>query len=113
MAIQFLKLFQPVQLPTISGLIFTVPASPLTNLLGNGQVILTNTTGAPIAVTLYAVPASGTASSVNEFFPSVSIAGNSSVSVNLPQMAAGDALYGLAGSATSVSIAALGGVFQS
>lgn len=113
MAISFIKLFNPGQLPNASALLYTIPASPTTNLLRNGRVRLTNTTGGAVAATLYAVPAAGTAAAANNFFPTISIGANAFVDVDVPQMAAGDALYGFAGSASSISIAAMDGVLQS
>ena len=113
MAISFLKLFNPGQLANASALIYTVPATPTTSLLRNGRVRLTNTTAGAIAATLYAVPAAGAAAATNNFLPAVSIPANDFLDVDLPQMAAGDALYGFASSATSISIAAMDGVLQS
>lgn len=113
MAITFLKVFQPAQLASSSGLLYTVPAAPTTNLLRNGRVRLTNTSASAVACTLNAVPAAGSASATNQFLPAVSIAANSWLEVDVPQMAAGDMLYGFASAATSVSIAAMDGVIQS
>lgn len=113
MAITFAKLFQPGQLANASTLIYTVPASPATTLLSNGRVRLTNTTAGAVAATLYAVPAAGAASATNMFLPGVSIAPNDFVDVDVPQMAAGDALYGFAGASASISISVLDGFLQS
>lgn len=113
MAITFRKLFNPGQLANASALLYTVPAAPTTNLLSNARVRLTNTTAGAVAATLYAVPAAGAASATNTFLPAVSIAPNDFLDVDVPQLAAGDAIYGFAGAATSISIAAMDGFLQS
>jgi hypothetical protein len=113
MALSFIKLFQPSQLAAADALIYAVPLAPTSTLLRNARVRLTNTTGGAVAATLYAVPAGGAAAVANEFFPAVSIGAGAFVDVDVPQMAAGDALYGFAGSAGSISIAAMDGVLQS
>lgn len=113
MALTFLKLFAPGVLGGSAALLYTVPATPVTTLLRNGRVRLTNTTSGPVTATLYAVPASGAAGVANEFFPAVSIPANGFKDVDVPQMAAGDALWGFAGAVSSISIASMDGVLQS
>jgi len=113
MALQFLKMFQPVQLGTSAAAIYTVPTSPTTTLLQNGRVQLTNTTSSSATATLYAVPAAGADSATNEFFPGQSIGPNSFVQVDVPQLAAGDAIWASAGTASAINIQAISGVLQS
>lgn len=112
MALSFVKLFQPIQLPGSAAAIFTI-AGPNTQLLRNGRVRLTNTTSGAVASTLYAVPSGGAAGASNEFFAGQSIAPNSYVDVDVPQLAIGDAIWGFAGATSSISIAAMDGVLQS
>ena len=113
MAIQFLKLFQPSVLTTTAAAIYTVPASPTTSLLGNGQVLLTNDTASTQAASLWAVPSGGSVGQANIFFPAIGIAAYQTQLVNVPQLAAGDALWASAASSSAVSIAAMSGVVQS
>lgn len=112
MALTFLKLFQPIQLAGAAAAIFTV-TGPASQLLRNGRVRLTNTTSGAVAATLYAVPSAGSAGAANEFFAGQSVAPNSYVDVDVPQLAIGDAIWGFAGSASSISLSAMDGVLQS
>jgi hypothetical protein len=114
MALTFIKLFQPSQLPiTTPAVIYTCPASPATSVLKNGRVRLVNTSAAAVPATLYAVPSGGTASAANEFLPATSIAVNGYLDIDIPDMAAGDTLQGFAGAATSITIHEMGGVLYS
>jgi hypothetical protein len=113
MALTFTKLFAPQQLPNATGTIYTCPASPSTTVLKNGRVRLTNTTAGAVTATLYAVPSAGAAADSNAFMKAQSIPANSFVDVDLPTLAAGDTLQGLAGAATSITIHELGGVLYS
>ena len=113
MALTFVKLFQPALLATSAAAIYTVPSAPTTMLLRNGRVRLTNNATTAVAATLYAVPAAGAASNTNTFFPYRSIAPQDYIDVDVPQMAAGDAIHGLASAATSIAISAMDGVLQS
>lgn len=113
MALTFAKLFQPQQLPNVVGTIYTNPANPTTSVLKNGRVRLTNTTAGAVTATLYAVPSSGAPTDANAFMKGQSIAANSFVDVDLPTLAAGDMLQGLAGAVTSITIHELGGALYS
>lgn len=114
MALSFVKLFQPVALATSAAAIYTVPASPTTTLLRNGRVRLTNEATSAVAASLYAVPSGATtATTTNAFLPGVSIGANSSLEVDVPQLAAGDAIYAVCGVANSVNAQAMDGVLQS
>jgi hypothetical protein len=113
MAIQFLKLFQPLQLANASALIFTVGASPATNILRNGRVRLVNSTAGAVAATLYSVPAGGSAGVTNIFLSAQSIGPGATIEVDIPTLSAGDALYGFAGAATSITMHAMDGVLYS
>jgi len=113
MALTFIKLFAPQQLGTAAATIFTCPAAPSTTVLKNGRLRLTNTTAAAVTATLYAVPAAGVAGAANAFVSAQSIPANSFVDVDIPTLAAGDFIQGLAGAATSITVHELGGVLYS
>lgn len=113
MALSFIKLFAPLQLANAAGIIYTCPLSPATTVLKNGRVRLANTTGGAVTATLYAVPNAGVPGVTNEFMAAQSIPANSFVDVDVPTLAAGDTLQGLAGAAASITIHELGGVLYS
>lgn len=113
MALQFVKLFNPSQLAGAAATIYTVPAAPASTVLRNGRLELCNTDSSAHACTLYAVPNAGTASNTNTFLSAFSVAPNSSIQVDVPQMAAGDFIQGFADSASKVSVHAMDGVLQS
>lgn len=113
MAISFQKLFQPVQLGTSASTIFTNSASPATSFLRNGRLLLANTSASAASVTLYAVPSGGSASSTNQFLPAVSISPYSQLQVDIPELAAGDFIQGLASTGAVISVHAMDGVIYS
>ena len=90
-----------------------MPGTPATSLLRNGRVLLTNTDTVAHAVTLYAVPSGGSASATNQFLSAVSVAPNSSLPVDVPQMQINDFIQGFADLTNKVNIQALDGVLQS
>ena len=113
MALTFIKLFAPVQLPiTTPNVLYTCPAAPSTTVLKNGRVRLVNTSASPVSATLYAVPAAGSPTAANECFVQ-SIPATSYVDVDIPTLAAGDTLQGVAGTASVITIHELGGVLYS
>lgn len=110
--IQFTKLFQPQQLgnvPASATLVYTIPTNTQGTVLQNGRIRLTNTTAGVVTATMYAVPAGGAINNANGFFPTMSIRANDYVDTDLPQMAAGDQLFGYASAATAISVAAMNG----
>lgn len=113
MALTFLKLFQPVMLAGAAATVYTMPGLPATTILRNGRVRLTNIDTVAHAATLYAVPASGAASTTNEFLAAVSIAPGGSLDVDLPQLAISDFIQGFADTANKINIQATDGVLQS
>jgi len=113
MALTYGKLFEPAQLTTSAATYYTVPTSPPTSLLRNGRIRLSNNTAGAVTVTVYAVPASGAASATNAILSAYSLAANSALDIDLPQMKAGDFLQALAGAATSISIHSIDGVIFS
>ena len=101
----FGKLFAPSQLAaTPGGTIYTLPANIATNFIGNGRIRLTNTDSATHQVTAYMVPASGSAGAANCFLNAESIAANTHLDVDLPQMGPGDFLVAFADTASKVTI---------
>ena len=113
MALSFIKLFEPLQLAAAAAQFYLCPVNPTTTVLKNGRVRLTNTTGAAVPATLYAVPASGGAGVTNEFVAGQSVPANSFVDIDVPTLAAGDTLWGFAGTAASITIHEMGGVLYS
>lgn len=103
MTITYSSFFAPTVLGTSAGTLLTVPTSPAGSLLRGGRVRLTNTTGAAVTVTLYAVPAAGTAAAANAFVSGKSINANDFLDVDVPIMPAGAILEGLASAATAIT----------
>lgn len=113
MAISYQKFFQPVMLPAAVGTIFTVPASPQSNLLRGARVRLTNTTATAKTARIYAVPAADVASDTNAFFYDQTIPASGYIDVDVPVMAAGDTIQGVASASPGVNIQAItGGIFS-
>lgn len=113
MALTFKKLFAPQLLAGASATVFTMDATPSTLLLRNCRVRLTNIDTVAHAVTLYAVPSAGSASTTNEFLPAVSVPANGYLDVDVPEMTASDFLAGFADTANKVNIQVMDGVLQS
>jgi hypothetical protein len=114
MAITYQKFFQPVQLGTALATIYTAPSQPVGVLLRGGRVRLTNTTGSAVSAQLNAVPAGGTAGAGNQLVPTnYTVPANGWIDIDLPIMAAGDILQGLAGVANAITVHAMaGGLFS-
>lgn len=113
MALAFQQLFPPAVLPNAVGVIYTLAAVPASNVLMNGRVRLSNTTAGPVTATLYCAAAAAPSGAGNICLPTISIAANSYIDVDIPVMAAGDTLRGVAGAAASITIQELGGVIYS
>lgn len=111
MAMQYVKLFEPILLAATAGTILTVPATVSTTVLRGGIVRLTNTSAAPVAVTLYSVPVAGANGAINQFFPAKSIAANDYLDVQVPQLKAGDFVQGFASTAAVVNIQPISGAY--
>jgi hypothetical protein len=109
MTISYSNFFAPTVLGVAAATLFTVPTSPSTTLLRGGRIRLTNTTGGAVTVTLYAVPLAGAAAAGNAFVSGKSIAANDYLDVDVPLMAAGGFVQGLAGAATSITAHMLAG----
>lgn len=98
------------QLTTSAATYYTSPSGTVSTI---SNLSVTNTSGSPVTVTLYNVPAAGSAGASNTFLSAFSLsAGQSYVppaAIGL-QLAAGATLQALAGAATSITIQ--GGVYQ-
>ena len=113
MALTVSQLFTPVQLGGIAAVLFSMPTAPATSVLKNGRVRLTNTSGAPVPVTLYAAAAAVVSGVTNCCLNAVSIGGNSYLDLDIPTLLAGDTLRGFAGTASVITMHELGGVIYS
>lgn len=109
MAIAYTNFFAPTVLGVAAATLYTVPVTPLSNLLRGGRMRLTNTTAGAVTVTLYAVPFAGSAAVSNAFVSAKSIAANDYLDVDVPIMPAGAFIQGLAGAAASITAHMLGG----
>lgn len=109
MSVLYKKLFEPQQLGTSLGTIFTIDALPAANLLRGARVRCTNTTTGAVTATLHAVPSGGSASDANAIVKAKSINPNSYEDFDVPLMKAGDFFQGLAGAASSITIHLISG----
>lgn len=113
MAINYQKFFAPQVLAVTVAVIYTVPATPISNLFRGGRVRLTNATSAPKTARLHAVPAAGAVADVNAFFFDQTVPAFGYIDVDVPILAAGDTIQGLASATPGVGIQAMtGGVFS-
>ena len=101
--ISYKKFFAPTVLGTVAGLLMTVDLAPSSTLLRGARIRLTNTTAVAATVTLYAVPLAGAAGVGNAFVAGKPIGANDYLDVDVPIMAAGDFIQGLAGTAASIT----------
>lgn len=108
MALSVTLLFEPLQLPSSVGVIWSGFSSPATAVLKNGMVRLTNTTGGIVSATLYVGPGSG-AVAADCFLSAVPISANASIDVPLPTMKPGFTFRGFASAANSITIHESGG----
>lgn len=113
MAINYQKFFPPTTLTLSAAVIYTVPATPVSNLFRGGRVRLTNSTSTPKTARLHAVPAAGALSDANAFFFDQTVPAFGYVDVDVPIMAAGDTIQALASATPGVNIQVMtGGVFS-
>ena len=113
MTISYSNFMAPTVLTTAAVTLFTIPATPTTTLLRGGRMRLTNTSVLAATVTLYAVPAAGTAVAGNAFVSAKSVAANDILDVDLPIIPAGGFVQGLSGTATSITAHVLSGSYFS
>lgn len=112
MSITYGRFFAPQQIPAADTAIFTVPSTPTQTVLKSFRVRLANTTAAAANVTLYAAVGAAAGSASNSCLPAVSIAANDYLDVDVPDMAAGDTLRALGGTANAITITQLDGYLK-
>jgi hypothetical protein len=100
----FGKLFAPSQLAAAVATIYTLPSGISSNFIGNGRVRFTNTDTVTHSVTAYLVPNAGSAGVANCFMNAETIAANSHLDVDLPQMGPGDFFAAFADTANKVTV---------
>jgi len=93
--------------------LFTVDAAPASNLLRNGRVRFANVTASPVTVKAWAVPAAGAAADANVILPTVAIAANSYIDLDLPLVGPGGFVQAQAGAASSIAASSIDGFIQS
>ena len=109
MTISYAQFMSPTVLGTAASTLFTIPALPASNLFRGGRMRLTNTTAGAVTATLYAVPIAGAAAAGNAFMSGKSIAANDFMDVDIPIIAPGGFVQGLAGAATSITVSMISG----
>jgi hypothetical protein len=113
MSITYSSFFPPTQLGVAAVTLFTAPTSPTSTLLRGGRLRFTNTTGAAVTVTAYAVPLAGTASASNAFLSAKTIAANDFLDVDIPILGPGGFVQALASAATSITAHMISGSYFS
>lgn len=114
MTIVFSQLFAPNQVDNAAAeTLYTVPATPTNSILRNGRVRFSNPTAGAVTIKAWAVPSAGSATDTNCILPTVSIAANGFLDVDIPVIAAGGTIQAQAGAATSISATCLDGFVQS
>jgi hypothetical protein len=112
MSITYGRFFAPQQIPAADTPIFTVPSNQAQTVMKSFRVRLANTTAAAANVTLYAAIGAAAGSAANTCLPAVSIAANDYLDVDVPDMAAGDTLRALGGTANAITISQLDGFLK-
>jgi hypothetical protein len=115
MAQTFPQLFALQQVGNAATTLFTVPGlsgAPST-VIRNGVIRFSNTTGAAVTIKAWAVPAAGANADANVFLPTKSINANDFIDVDVPQVGAGAFIQAIAGAATSITAAPMGGFYYS
>lgn len=106
MAITIKRLFAPTVLGTAAGTLYTAPAN---TVMAGGQIHLLNTSTGAVTVTVYAVPAGGTAGDGNAVIKGRSLAAGDYLLLDIPVLASGDFLQALASAATSITASCING----
>lgn len=112
MSIAVQQLFAPVALTTANQLLFINGTLVAGQVVKNGRMRFSNTTGGSLNLTAYAVPYLGTAGSGNAFMTTEALAANAHVDVDIPVLGAGDFLVAKA-SATGITAFCMDGVIYS
>ncbi len=111
MALTNKVLWNPFLLPNASAVFFTMPTDA-TAVMKNGRLRLSNTSGAPATVTLNCDAAGNATGTGNQFVPTVSMAANSTMDVDIPTMGPGWTLRGVSSVAGAISCVETGGTIQ-
>lgn len=112
MAVSIINLFNPVQLTSTAVTLYTVPATPVTNVLQRGRIRFVNTDTAVHSVTAYAFQSAGSATVTTTFVPGVAIGANSYLDTDVPVLGPGGVIQAKADSA-NVSATPLDGILFS
>jgi hypothetical protein len=113
MAITYQRFITPQLLSSTDVVLFTVPITPVQTVMKSLRLRLANTSAAAATASLNVVPAGGAVAASNNCLPAVSIAPNDYIDVDVPDMAAGDALHAIAGTANVISVTQLDGFLKS
>lgn len=113
MTIAYSNFFVPTVLTTSAATLYTVPSTTAATLLRGGRMRLTNTTALTATVSLYAVPAAGTAGAGNAFANNKNVPANDFIDVDVPIMPVGAFIQALSGTATAITAHMISGsLFQ-
>ena len=114
MTISYLQFFEPIVLTTSDQTIYTVPATPTTNILRGGRVRFANSSASAVQITAYAVPVGSTPSAPgNVFAPNLSVPSYGFIDVDVPLMSAGDSIQALSGVGSAITMSAINGALFS
>jgi len=112
MTLQYTLPFQPQQVSNTGTDLLVLSTSPTSLLFRNGRVRFANTTAGAVTIKAWALPAGASAADSNCILPTLSLAANTYVDLNLPIMDAGAILHAQAGAATSITASCLDGLIQ-
>lgn len=114
MALTYSKLFEPNMVDNAAPeTLYTVPATPASGLLRQGRVRFANVTAGAVTIKAWAIPLAGSASDTNICLPTLSLAANSYVDLDIPTLKAGDFLQAQAGAGASITSMLIDGFVQS
>lgn len=114
MAITFSQLFAAKAVNNAAvDTLFTVPAAPASNLARNVRVRFANVTAVAATIKAWVVPLAGAAADANVCLPTVSVAPNSYIDVDIPVLIAGGFMQAQAGTAAAITATCLDGFIQS
>lgn len=113
MAVTYLRFFAPQLIPLAGATIYTVPTTPTQTMLKAMRVRLSNTSAAPVSVTLNAVPSGQSVATSNICLPAVAIAPNDYLDVDFPDLSQGDSIFAIAGTNNVVTITQIDGFLNS
>lgn len=109
MAVQVLQMFPPTVLTTSAATLYT-SSGLSSSITQQGRIRFTNTSGAVVSVTAYAVPTGGTAGVGNCFCDAEAVPAGKSLDIDVPSLIFGQFVQALASANTSVTVQAMAGV---